>query len=151
MWGGFLQAVEREDFELPSAEVGVPVAAEVIGEIEAIAGTPVLGARVLRKRSAAGPRHSAETCGAVVVFEREAEVALGEGAGRSEKACAAGDEDGVGVAEAEGSELLERGEEVACDVGEAELEIEGERRFGGEADVVGGDAGEGIPELRDVG
>lgn len=143
--------MEGDELELPAAEVGVPVAAEVEGDVERIAGRPALFEGELRPESAASPGDAAETRGAVGVFKGEAEMAVADGARRSEEAGAAGEEEGVGVAEAEGRELLEGGEEIAGDVGEANLEVAAEGLGGGcEADAVGGDEGEAVAKLLNV-
>ena len=99
-----------------------------------------------------GPGDSAEAASAVVVFEREAQVTVGEDARGSHQPGAARDEDRVRVAQAEGRKFLERVEEILCDLGEAKFEVEAELFGGrGQAKLVGGDVGERIAQLRHMG
>ena len=143
--------MEGNELELPAAEVGVPVAAQVKGDVEAIAWGPALLKGELRPWSAASPRDAAKAGGAIVIFKGEAEVAVADGARGSEEAGSASQEERVGVAEAEGRELLEGGEEIAGDIGETDLEVAAEWIEGrGEADAVGGDLSEAVTELLDI-
>ena len=148
---GLWEALERYDLELPATEVGVPVTAEMVGEIEAVAGYPILLTGLLSPGCTATPGDSAEATAAVLVFERETHVTVGEDAWRGQELGTACDEDGVRVAVAEGCKLLESAEEVRRDLGEVKLEIEAQLFGGGrQAELIGSDVGERVSELRHV-
>jgi len=117
--------VKRDDLKLPAAEAGAPVAVQAIGEVEAVAFDPGLLAGEVGPAGAASPGYAAETRAAVVVFKAETEMAVVEGARRRGETGMAGEKKRVGVAEAEGCELLEGGEEAGSDVGESQLDVAG--------------------------
>ena len=143
--------LDCDDFKLPATEVGVPVAAEMVGDIEPVAREPILLAGEFSPGGSPAPGDSAEAAGTVVVFEREAHVAVGEDARRGEESGSACDEEGIWIAETKRRKLFKGGEEVRRELGEPKLEIE-PQFFGGrcQAQLLGGDAGEQLAELRDV-
>ena len=150
-WKPSRETFERKDFELPSAEVGMPVAAEMIGEIKAIVRNPILLARLFSPRSPSAPGDAAEAAAAVVVFKGETHMAVGESTRRGQQPSSACEEDGIGVAETEGRQLLEGAEEIRGDLGEAELEVKAQLFSGGrKTELAGSDAGEGVAKLRHV-
>lgn len=143
--------MDRENFKLPAAEVRVPIAVEMVGEIEAIAFGPRLLARANGPAGTTRPGNAAETSAAAGVFKAETEMAVVEGARRSRKAGIAGEKERFGVAETEGCKLLERAEEIGCDIGEAEFEVAAYFFLsGGEVELSSGQAREGFTELWDV-
>jgi hypothetical protein len=105
--GPLQEALKRDDFELPTAEIWVPVAAKMVGDIEAVAGGPVLLPGLFRPRRPATPRDPAEAANAIWTLKREANMTIGQDARRSHQPGATRDEDGIGIAETEGSESLE--------------------------------------------
>ena len=139
---GRQSTADGEDFELPTAEVGVVVEAEAEGEIEQIVFGPGFGAGEGGPIGAGGrsvrPGDAAPTGAGFGIFDGEAEVFFFDGARRGGEANATGEEKRFGVAVAEGAEAGEGGEKGGGELGEAEFGIAVESLGEGGIDVLGG-------------
>lgn len=102
----------------------MPIATQMVGDIEGLAGHPVLLPEQFGPGSPTTPGHSAEPAAAIAVFEGETQMTVGEDARNCEQTCAARDEDGILIAEAKRRKLFERDEELGRDLGEAKFEVE---------------------------
>ena len=78
-------------------------------------------------------------------------MAFGKDARRGEEPCSVCNEDRIRISETKRRKLFKSGEEVRRDLGEPKLEIELQLLRGRcQAQLLGGDAGERLTELRDM-